>query len=857
MPKLSPTCAALVAVFLQLADSVPPKPAAPPGAWRNLIGAYVADRDTLYVYEDSGTLLVLVDSTVPARLAQRSESVFTAPVESPLGGSVVFRKNAVFAERRAWQRLQLGAAGQLRLQPVRPVAELLQVDRALTPPAESGAFLVPDLVEPAALDSSIHLDIRYATTNNFLSSVFYSSAHAFLQRPAALALVRAARVFRRLGYGLLIHDAYRPWYVTKVFWDATPAASRWLVADPAKGSKHNRGAAVDITLYDLKTGAPVEMPSTYDEATPRAHADFPGGTSLQRWHRALLRRVLERQAFTVNPSEWWHFDFRDWARYPILNTTFEELLLDPASQDTTRYTHADTLRGSNGPARAWWDVQFYDLHTRVNPRDSSISGWNGITYRVLQPSQQMQIDLQVPLEVDSIVQDRRKLTHRRDGNAFFVTLAARQRPGETRTITVWYHGKPRVGWRLPWDGGFTFPTDSLGRQWIATANEGLGASVWWPNKDYLADEPDSQRIAITVSDPLLDVSNGRLRSTTKNRDGTTTYEWFVTSPINNYDVTINAGQYTHFSDTLDGEAGGLSLDFWPLDYHADTARRQFQQAIPLLRCFEHWFGPYPWYADGYKLVETPHLGMEHQSAVAYGNHYLNGYLGRDLSGTGLGLQWDFIIVHESAHEWWGNNISAQDHADMWLHESFANYAEGIYTECRLGKMAGAAYMIGARRGVRNDKPIVPAFGVNAQGSGDMYPKGGNMLHTIRVIIDDDAKWRHILRGLNKTFYHQTVTGKQVEDYISREAGIDLTKVFAQYLTTTKIPVFEYRVQGSTLSYHWANVVPGFDMPVRANIPGLGTRVLRPTEAWQTLEASPGAAELSVDENFYVTASLLK
>jgi len=538
---------------------------------------------------------------------------------------------------------------------------------------------------------------------------------------------------------------------------------------------------------------------------------------------------------------------------------FAALAVFSLVQDTTHYTHADTLRGSNGPARTWWDVQFYDLHVRVSLADSSVKGWNAITYRVLQPSRDMQIDLQQPLEIDSIVQDGRKLTYRRDGNAFFVTLQANQRAGETRAITVWYHGKPHVGRRLPWDGGFTFARDSLGQPWIATANEGVGASIWWPNKDYLGDEPDSQRIAITVPDPMIDVSNGRLRSTTHNRDGTTTYEWFVISPINNYDVTINAGQYAHFSDTLDGEAGRLTLDFWPLAYHADTAKRQFQQVIPMLHCFEHWFGPYPWFADGYKLVETPHLGMEHQSAIAYGNHFLNGYLGHDLSRTGIGLQWDFIIVHESAHEWFGNNISDQDRADMWLHESFANYAEGIYTECRLGKTAGAAYMIGARAGVRNDRPIIPAYGVNAQGSGDMYPKGGNLLLTIRTIIDDDAKWRDILRGLNKAFYHQTVTGRQVEDYISREAGIDLSKVFAQYLSTTQIPVFEYRVQvaergGGMLSYHWANVVPGFDMPVRVNIPGLGTRTLRPTEAWQTLEvSSPRAAELSVDERFYVTA----
>ena len=809
---------ALLALLIQSPDSTPPpsKPPPPPAAWRSVIGAYLNGRDTVYVYEDHGALFARVDSVAPPRpIAGRSDSVFVR-----------------------WSRLQLGPAdgGQLRIAPVRPVAELLRADRSLTPPAESGEFLPADLVEPAAMDGTIRLDIRYATTNNFLSSVFYPSAHAFLQRPAAQALVRASRALRPLGYGLLIHDAYRPWYVTKVFWDATPPASRWLVADPTKGSKHNRGAAVDITLYDLKTGAPVEMPSTYDEATPRAYADFPGGTSLQRWHRALLRQALVSQGFLVNPSEWWHFDFHNWARYPILNTPFEQLLAPSMIQDTTRYTHADTLRGSNGPGRAWWDVQFYDLHTRVNPTDSTISGWNAITYRVQQPppGREMQIDLQVPMQFDSVVQDRKKLTFRRDGNAFFVRLTSSQSAGQTRTITVWYHGKPRVGRRLPWDGGFTFPKDSLGRQWIATANEGLGASVWWPTKDYLADEPDSQRVAITVPDPLLDVSNGRLRNTTKNRDGTTTYDWFVTSPINNYNVTINAGGYTHFSDTFPGEAGRLTLDFWPLDYHADTARAQFKQVIPMLKCFEHWFGPYPWYADGYKLVETPHLGMEHQSAVAYGNHFLNGYLGRDLSGTGLGLQWDFIIVHES----------------------FANYAEGIYTECMLGKSAGAAYMIGARRGVRNDRPVVPAFGVNAQGSGDMYPKGGNMLHTIRAIIDDDAKWREILRGLNKTFYHQTVTGKQVQDYISREAEIDLSKVFAQYLTTTWIPVFEYRVQGNTLSYHWTNVVPGFDMPVRVNIPGLGTPLLRPTEAWQRVEGvAPGTRgdDVSVDENFYVTA----
>ncbi len=526
--------------------------------------------------------------------------------------------------------------------------------------------------------------------------------------------------------------------------------------------------------------------------------------------------------------------------------------LGAATAQTPRtFTHADTLRGSNTPQRAWWDVTFYDLHVQVTPSDSSIRGFNGITYRVLHPAQEMQIDLQVPLEVDSIIQDGRALTFRRDGNAFFVTLTAPQPAGAQKTVTVYYHGKPRVAKRPPWDGGFIWAQDSLGHLWVATACQGIGASVWWPNKDLEADEPDSQRIAITVPDPMIDVSNGRLRRTIHHGDGTTTYEWFVDDPINNYDVAINAGTYAHFSETYAGEAGPLTLDFWPLAYHLDTAKVQFQQAKSMLKCFEGWFGPYPWYRDGYKLVEAPHLGMEHQSAVAYGNHFQNGYRGRDLSGTGYGAKWDFIIVHESAHEWFGNNITYRDIADMWVHESFANYAEGLYTECLFGKRAGAAYIIGSRRNVRNDGPIVGHYGVHDEGSGDMYYKGGNMLHTIRQIVGDDAKWRSILRGLNTAFRHQTVTGRQVQAYISRQTGIDLSKVFEQYLTTTQIPVLEYKITGDTLAYRWANVVPGFDMPVRVSLGGRST-LLHPTESWQTMTvSSDGSADLRVDENFYV------
>ncbi|HEX5869075.1 MAG TPA: M1 family metallopeptidase, partial [Longimicrobium sp.] len=463
----------------------------------------------------------------------------------------------------------------------------------------------------------------------------------------------------------------------------------------------------------------------------------------------------------------------------VLAALLAALIVCPAAQ-AQPFTRADSLRGSIGPARAWWDVAFYDLSLSVNPADSSVAGSNGITYRVLQPATEMQIDLQ-RLEVDSIVQDGRRLRHRRDGDALFVTLAAPQTEGAIKTVTVHYHGKPRAARRAPWDGGFVWGRDPAGGPWIATAVQGLGASAWWPNKDTQADEPDSMRIAVTVPRGMTNVSNGRLRDSVHNANGTSTWTWFVGSPINNYGVAVNAGSYTHFADVFEGEKGPLTLDYWPLAMHEQAARRQWGRDVkPMLQCFESWFGPFPWYEDGFKLVETPYLGMEHQSAVAYGNGYRNGYLGQDLSGTGRGMSWDYIVVHEAGHEWFGNHITTRDVADMWVHEGLTTYAEGLFVECLHGTQAGAEYVIGQRQLVRNDGPVVGPYGVNTRSpSDDMYFKGANMLHTIRQLVDDDERWRGILRGLNATFGRQTVTGAQVTEYMSRQAGMDLSRVFEQ------------------------------------------------------------------------------
>ncbi len=530
------------------------------------------------------------------------------------------------------------------------------------------------------------------------------------------------------------------------------------------------------------------------------------------------------------------------------------------------FTHADTLRGTYGPSRDWWDVLKYDLHVKFNINDSTISGYNTIQFQALKKGDVMQIDLQEPLVLDSIeysISTKSKAgktktslngtlgknDFKKDGNAYFFTISNY----ELRTInslTVFYHGKPRIAKRPPWDGGLIWKKDRNNNPWVSIACQGLGASVWYPCKDHQADEPDSAEMYITVPDSLMCVGNGRFRGKINNGDGTATYDWAVVNPINNYCIIPYIGKYAHFSEVYKGEKGDLDMDYWVLEYNLEKAKKQFTDATRMMKAFEHWFGPYPFYEDGYKLVEAPHLGMEHQSATAYGNGYQNGYLGRDLSGSGWGLKWDFIIVHESGHEWFANNITSKDIADMWIHEGFANYSETLFTDYFYGKEAGNAYVIGTRKNIQNDIPIIGPYNVNQEGSSDMYYKSGNMLHAIRQVINDDEKFRMILRGLNKTFYHQTVTTKQIEDYINKHSKIDFSKVFDQYLRTTQIPVLEYKIEGHKLSYRYTNCVIGFNLPLK--IIFKTEQWIKPTEEWKSLDLYPeGDTKFSVDPNFYI------
>ncbi|MCK0178201.1 M1 family metallopeptidase [Flavobacteriaceae bacterium S0862] len=522
-------------------------------------------------------------------------------------------------------------------------------------------------------------------------------------------------------------------------------------------------------------------------------------------------------------------------------------------EDKNTFTRQDTLRGTITPERAWWDVTYYHLDIKVDPDNKYISGKNIVQYEVLKPHNVLQIDLQSPLQITKATQNGEDLKIKSDGNAHFITLAKKQIIGDVNSLEVHYKGKPQEAKNAPWDGGFSWKKDNNRKHFVATSCQGLGASVWWPNKDHMYDEVDSMLISVNVPKGLSNISNGRLRNIEEHDNNTVTSHWFVNNPINNYGVNVNIGDYVHFSEVFEGENGDLDMDYYVLRDNLEKAKEHFKDAPKMMKAFEHWFGPYPFYEDGFKLVEVPYLGMEHQSSITYGNKYMKGYLGNDLSKTGWGLKFDFIIIHEAGHEWFANNITYKDIADMWIHEGFTAYSEGLYLEYHYNKQAGDEYTVGKGKDIKNDRPIIGYYNVNKEGSGDMYNKGAYMIHTLRQLIEDDEKWRMILRGLNKTFYHQTVTTKQVEDYLSKTTGIDLTEFFNQYLRDVRIPTLEYEIKNGDLKFRYTNIIANFDMPIKIDVYG-SKQWLFPKADWQTM--STKADDIKIDNNFLVYSKKL-
>ncbi|MFN4248240.1 MAG: M1 family metallopeptidase [Flavipsychrobacter sp.] len=548
-----------------------------------------------------------------------------------------------------------------------------------------------------------------------------------------------------------------------------------------------------------------------------------------------------------------------------LTITLWYLLL---ANTTFAYTRQDTLRGSNGEGRRWWDVKHYNLTVYLDPENKSLTGFNIIRFDVVdKPIDVMQIDLQDTLVVDSVyvynfdtvknssyktevVVSYRKATVVKDGKVWWVHYGfSKWTPGASKEVKIYYHGKPRVARTPPWDGGVIWGVDSMGSPWYSVACQGLGASSWWPCKDYQADEPDEGMLisvspkagkmtVISNGTPQLDVFKSRINI------------WEVKNPINTYNATFYGGAYVGWTDTLMGEKGKLDLSFYVLRQNEAKAKKQFEVTKQMLHCFEYWMGPYPFYEDGYKLVEAPFLGMEHQSAVAYGNQYKMGYLGQDRSGTGVGSLFDFIIVHESGHEWFGNNITAADVADNWLHEGFTTYTEALFAECAFGKEKAFAYTRGEWKNIRNDVPVIGAYGVQDDGSSDKYDKGAAVVHMIRVMMNDDEKFRQLLRGLNKDFYHKIVTSKQVEDYIIKFTGLDLKPLFDQYLRSTQIPKLEWYIKKKELFYRFTNTVPGFSLPLPVYT-NKKSETLRVTSEWQSIAWRKGGYNINVSPDFLI------
>jgi len=548
--------------------------------------------------------------------------------------------------------------------------------------------------------------------------------------------------------------------------------------------------------------------------------------------------------------------------------TFPVLSQAQLGEAKNKFTKADTLRGSLNENRDWWDVKNYKIKVKPDFETKTLKGSTSIFFHVPidKKNAVMQIDLQDSLEIDSIFLGVSTLLRftKSTNNVWYVYFDNAFKdnifPSGSASIFIYYHGKPKEALRPPWDGGWIWRKDAKGRPWMSAAVQGLGASAWFPCKDHQSDEPDNgASLTMNVPDSLVAVGNGRLKSQLPiPNSNLRSYTWEVKNPINNYNIIPYIGKYENFTDTLMGENGQLDLSYWVLDYNLEKAKEQFKQVKPMLRAFEHWFGPYPFYEDSYKLVDAPHLGMEHQSAVAYGNNYQNGYRGADRSRTGWGSKWDFIIIHESGHEWFANNITSKDIADMWIHEGFTNYSETLFTEYYYGKTAGNEYNYGIRRNISNDVPIIGQYGVNKEGSGDMYDKGGNLLHLIRHVINDDEKFRDILRGLNKTFWHQTVTTGQVEDYIIQQSGIPFQKTFDQYLRSTQIPKLEFyfNKKKTKVCYRWANCIAGFDLPLVIN-----NKRIPITTKWQSAKLSnadiSGWNPVSIEKLYYITAVLVQ
>jgi aminopeptidase N len=492
------------------------------------------------------------------------------------------------------------------------------------------------------------------------------------------------------------------------------------------------------------------------------------------------------------------------------------------------FTRRDSLQGGLRPERTCYDVQRYDLNIKINPDEKTIVGYNEIAFKVVENSSKIQVDLFENMQIDSIIHKNNKLEYKREFDAVFIDFPSGLTTNSSEKIRFYYSGNPKVAKNAPWDGGFVFKKDKQGKHWIGVAVQGTGASLWYPVKDSQTDEPDlGATIKVAVPNGLMNVSNGRFIGSEDLKNGYNRWDWEVKNPINNYDITVNIADYAHIQDNHNG----LDLDYYVLRDNEEIAKKHFEEVKPMMDCFQTKFGKYPFAEDGYKLVETPYLGMEHQSAVAYGNKYKKGYMGSDLSMSGVGLLFDYITIHESGHEWFGNSITSSDIADMWIHEGFTQYSELVYIECQFGYEKAMKYAKGLKLNVRNDRPIIGTCCVNNEGSGDMYPKGALLLNTLRHVINNDELWWKIILKYSETYRHKIIDTPTVIAFFNQESSMNLTSIFNQYLSYKKIPALELKLNKKKLEFQWKTDVTDFNMPIDLKVNGKEIRI-EPTNKWK-------------------------
>ncbi len=515
---------------------------------------------------------------------------------------------------------------------------------------------------------------------------------------------------------------------------------------------------------------------------------------------------------------------------------------DNGSQSTA--SRAQELRGAYGRLRSNNDLLSYHLDLRVDPSRKHLSGKNTIRFRMLEDDARIQIDLYENLDVDKILLDGKELDFGRELNAVFVSFPETLKAGETYEIEFHYSGSPAEQGRF---GGIKFSTDPEGRPWVNTACQGEGGSIWWPCKDQWRDEVESMDISISAPNGLQNVSNGRFQGKEDLGDGFTRWDYRVNYPINSYCVSLNIGAYEHFSEKF----GDLTLDYYVLPESLEDARRQFAQVKPMMEAFYHYFGEYPFPDDGYKLIHVPYSGMEHQSAVTYGNGFTNGYHNRDWTGVGVSTKFDFIIIHETGHEWFGNAVSASDVSDMWIHEGWTTYLECMYVEHVFGYDDALKYTNAYKRKIRNRRPIITQRGIHQTPPQDMYFKGALFLHTMRGVMDDDEKWWALVREVYDSFKFKNILTEDMVELFNQRYERDMTAVFDQYLRRADLPTLElaFDEEAGKVNYRWQATIEGFDMPIRVGDPE-AWQTIEPTTEWQSMETELSQADFAVATDLY-------